>query len=66
MEELRVAVADLDDWMANLSPPWAAYHALITCGLVVLYKIMGVKTLGIWEMLRRDLDKIILREASRS
>ena len=24
-EELRVVVARLDDWMANSSPPWAAY-----------------------------------------
>ena len=28
-EELRVIVASLDDWVANYSPPWAAYRALI-------------------------------------
>ena len=63
LDELRVAITYLDDWMSNVSPPWFAYYAIITCGLVVLYKIMGVKTLGIGEMIRRDLDKIILREA---
>ena len=28
-EELRVVVASLADWMANSSPPWDAYRALM-------------------------------------
>ena len=28
-EELRVFVASLADWMANSSPPWAAYRTLM-------------------------------------
>ena len=28
-EDLRVVVARLADWMANSSPPWAAYRALM-------------------------------------
>ena len=35
-EELRVVVARLAGWMANSSPPWAAYCALIACRLVAL------------------------------
>ena len=35
-EEFRVVVASLADWMANSSPPWAAYRALIACRLVAL------------------------------
>ena len=29
LEDLRVAVTILDDWMANSSPPWASYCALM-------------------------------------
>ena len=29
LEELRVVVNRLADWMANYSPPWAAYCALM-------------------------------------
>ena len=35
-EELRVVVARLADWMANSSPPWAAYCALMACRLLTL------------------------------
>ena len=41
-EELRLSVAKLVDWMDNSSPPWAAYHILITCRLVALNKRLGV------------------------
>ena len=37
-EELRFVVASLTDWMANSSPPWAAYRALMACCLVALDK----------------------------
>ena len=47
MEELRVAVADLAEWMANFYLPWDAYHAKITCGLVVLDKRLIVRLIGI-------------------
>ena len=42
-EELRVVVASLADWMANSSPPWAAYCALMACRLVALDKRPGVR-----------------------
>ena len=37
-EELSVAVSRLDDWMANSSPPWSAYCALMAFHLVALDK----------------------------
>ena len=40
-EELRVVVARLADWVANFSPPWATYCALISCRLVALDKRSG-------------------------
>ena len=37
-EELRFVVTSLTDWMANYSPHWAAYRALMACRLVALNK----------------------------
>ena len=48
-EELRVVVTSLADWMANSSPPWAAYRALMACRLVVLDKWPGVRPMDIGE-----------------
>ena len=62
-EELNVVVASLDDWMANSSPPWAAYRALMTCRLVALDRRPGVRPVGIGETLRRALAKLVMRAA---
>ena len=62
-EELRVVVARLDDWMANSSPPWAAYRALMACCLLSLDKQPGVRPVGIGEALRRALAKLVMRAA---
>ena len=51
-EEFRVVVASLADWMANSSPPWAAYRELMACRLVALDKRPGVRPVGIGETLR--------------
>ena len=64
LEELRVVAARLADWMANLSPPWDAYFALMACCLVALDKMPGVHPMGIRETLLRDLAKLVMR-ASR-
>ena len=40
-EELSIPVANMDEWMYNSSPPWAAYRALMSCRLVALEKIQG-------------------------
>ena len=62
-EEFRVVVASLADWMANSSPPWAAYRALMACCLVALDKRPRVRPVGIGETLPRSLDKRIMMAA---
>ena len=62
-EEFRVIVSRLDDWMANSSPPWSVYHALMEFHLVALYKRPGVRPVGIGETLRRSLAKLVMRAA---
>ena len=62
-EELRVVVTRLADWIANSSPPWAAYCSLMTCCLVALDKKPGVRPVGIGEAIRRGLAKLVMREA---
>ena len=62
-EEIRAIVARMSDWMANSSPPWAAYCALIACCLVVLDKSLGVRPVGKGETLRQALAKLIMRAA---
>ena len=64
-EEIRVVVAILSDWMANSSPPWTAYRALMACCLVALDKRPGVRPMGIVETLRRALAKLVMRAAVR-
>ena len=60
-EEFIFVVASLSDWMANSSPPWAAYHALMACCLVALDKRPGVRPVGTGETLRRALAKLVMR-----
>ena len=62
-EELRVIVASLADWMANSSPLWATYCALMAWRLVALNKRPGVRPVGIEETLRRALAKHVMRAA---
>ena len=35
------------DWLANGSPPWAAYHTFMSGRLISLDKQPGVQTVGI-------------------
>ena len=62
-EELRFVVTKLANSMANSSPPWAAYCALMVCHLVALDKRPGVRPVGIGETLCRALDKLVMRVA---
>ena len=57
-EELMFVVSRIADWMANSSPPWAPYCALISCRLVALDKRPGARPVGIGETLRRALSKL--------
>ena len=63
LEELRVVVSSLADWMENSSPPWAAYGAPMACCMVAFDKILGLRLVGIGETLRWALAKIGLRTA---
>ena len=47
--------------MANSSPPWDDYCALMACRLVALDKRPRVRPVGIGETLRRDLAKLVMR-----
>ena len=47
--------------MANSSPPWSAYRALMACHMVALDKRPGVRPVGIGVTLSRALAKKIMR-----
>ena len=58
-----MVVASLADWMANSSPPWAAYSALMACRLVAIDKRPEVLPVGIGETLCWALAKHVMRSA---
>eukprot|EP00957_Ditylum_brightwellii_P045845 3478240-Ditylum_brightwellii.AAC.1 len=60
-EELREEIALLADWLSNGSPPWAAYRALIAGCLVALDKCPGTRPVGIGEILRCLIAKMVIR-----
>ena len=49
--------------MANSSPPWADYRALMACRLVALNKSPRVWPVGIGGTLRQAISKLVMREA---
>ena len=57
---LREELAAWTEWLANESPPWAAYRAVMSCRLVALDKCPGVRPLGIGEVWRRAMAKCVL------
>ena len=58
-EELRGELAAWTRWLANGSPPWAAYRALIAGRLVAIDKNPGVRPVGIGEAIRRLMEKLV-------
>ena len=62
LEEFKVIVADMNHWMDNSSPSWAAYCALMLCRLVALNKCPGVRPVGMYETLCQAIAKLIIRE----
>lgn len=58
---LREEMASFTLWMANGSPPWAAYRALMANRLVALDKDPGVRPVGIGEIFRRLMAKVVIR-----
>ena len=62
-DEFRVVVSYLSGLVANSSPPWANYRAMIACRLVALDKFPGVRLVGIGETLCRAITKLFMRAA---
>ena len=63
--ELREEMAMWVDWLANSSPPWAAYRASMARRLVGLDKQPGVRPLGIGEVWQRLWAKLVLEDAGQ-
>ena len=62
---LRQAMANFCEWLANTSPPWAAYRALMTRRLVALDKEPGTRPVGIGSIWLRCISKLLLEEAKQ-
>jgi hypothetical protein len=60
-EALREEMAAWINWLANTSPPWAAYRALMANCLVALDKQPGTRPVGIGEVYRRLWAKCLLK-----
>jgi hypothetical protein len=58
---LREEMATWTNWLANTSPPWAAYRALMANRLVALDKQPGTCSVGIGEVYRRLWAKCLLK-----
>ena len=60
---LREAIASFTRWMANDSPPWAAYRAFMSNRLIALDKCPGVRPVGVGEVWRRLFAKCVIKVA---
>ena len=63
LEDFRVVVADLVNWMANSSPPTDDYHDIMACGLIVLYKRPEVRPVWIGKTICQAIAKLVMRAA---
>ena len=67
---LRKRIASMVEWLANEYSPWAAYRAMTWSKLVGLDKWPGVRPIGIGDIIRRLLCKVMLivmgKEATRA
>ncbi|KAI2490762.1 hypothetical protein MHU86_23809 [Fragilaria crotonensis] len=61
LEALREEMAAWTNWLANTSPPWAAYRAVMANRLVALDKQPGTRPVGIGEVYRRLWAKCLLK-----
>ena len=52
-------------WLANTTPPWAAYRAMRQGRLVALDKQPSVRPLGIGEAWMRAISKLVLMQCGR-
>ncbi|KAI2494156.1 hypothetical protein MHU86_20388 [Fragilaria crotonensis] len=60
-EAMREEMAAWTNWLANTSPPWAAYRAVMANRLVALDKQPGTRPVGIGEVYRRLWAKCLLK-----
>ena len=58
---LCISVETFVDWLANGSPPWAAYRAFMSGRIIVLEKQPGVRLVGAGETWWRIFTKIVLK-----
>ena len=58
--KLTAEVAAWTEWLANASPPWAAYRALMANRLIAIDKQPGVRPVGCGEVLRRLMAKAVI------
>ena len=63
--ELREELLDWTLWLANSSPPWAAYRAMRQGRLVALDKQPGVRPVGIGECWMRAVSKLVLVDCAK-
>ena len=57
---LRKSIASMVEWLANCYYPWAAFRAMTWGRLVGLDKHPGVRPIGIGDILRKLLCKVML------
>ena len=56
-----LALKLLFDWLANGSPPWAAYRAFMSGLLIVIDKHPGVHLVGVGETWRPLFETIVIK-----
>ena len=62
--ELREELVEWAEWLANTSPPWAAYRAMMSRRLAGLDKQPGVRPVGIGCIWLRYIAKLLLMETA--
>ena len=62
MARLREVKAVWKDWLANESPPWASYRNIMAVRMVALDKFPRVMPVGIGEVCRRLIVKLVLQD----
>ena len=62
--ELREELVKWAEWLANTSPPWAAYQAMMSRRLAGLDKQPGVRPVGIGCIWLRYIAKLLLMETA--
>ncbi len=62
--ELLEELLEWSEWLANKSPPWAAYRGLMTQRMMALDKEPGTRPVGIGTIWSRFIGKAVLSETA--